>query len=80
MAFINIIVLPDEDGTLHISIPTELREHKGSFQVEGHVLAVSEGMDHPETGRFDGYGCLQGMIWMSPDFDEPLEDFREYME
>ena len=26
-------------------------------------------------------GTLRGtVLWMSPDFDEPLEDFREYME
>jgi prevent-host-death family protein len=25
-------------------------------------------------------GCLKGQILMAPDFDEPLEDFREYME
>jgi antitoxin (DNA-binding transcriptional repressor) of toxin-antitoxin stability system len=25
-------------------------------------------------------GSAKGQIWMSPDFDEPLEDFREYME
>jgi len=22
-------------------------------------------------------GCLKGKIWMSDDFDEPLEDFKE---
>ena len=27
-----------------------------------------------------GFGCMKGQIWMSDDFDEPLEDFREYME
>ena len=27
----------------------------------------------------DGFGCLKGKISMSDDFDEPLEDFREYM-
>jgi hypothetical protein len=26
-----------------------------------------------------GFGSLKGKIWMSPDFDEPLEDFKEYM-
>ncbi len=26
------------------------------------------------------FGALKGMIVMSPDFDEPLEDFKEYME
>jgi antitoxin (DNA-binding transcriptional repressor) of toxin-antitoxin stability system len=25
-------------------------------------------------------GTLKGKIWMAPDFDEPLDDFREYME
>ena len=25
-------------------------------------------------------GCMKGKVWMSDDFDEPLEDFREYME
>jgi antitoxin (DNA-binding transcriptional repressor) of toxin-antitoxin stability system len=25
-------------------------------------------------------GSAKGQIWMSADFDEPLEDFREYME
>jgi antitoxin (DNA-binding transcriptional repressor) of toxin-antitoxin stability system len=28
-------------------------------------------------GRF---GSGKGKIWMSEDFDEPLEDFKEYME
>ena len=26
-----------------------------------------------------GFGSLKGKIWMSDDFDEPLEDFKEYM-
>lgn len=25
-------------------------------------------------------GLARGTIWMAPDFDEPLEDFREHME
>ncbi len=25
-------------------------------------------------------GSAKGLVWMSDDFDEPLEDFREYME
>jgi hypothetical protein len=25
------------------------------------------------------YGCAKGTIYMSSDFDEPLEDFKEYM-
>jgi len=26
-----------------------------------------------------GYGSLKGKIWMSDDFNEPLEDFKDYM-
>ena len=26
-----------------------------------------------------GFGCMKGKIWMSVDFDEPLEDFKDYM-
>jgi len=26
------------------------------------------------------FGCMKGKVWMSDDFDEPLEDFKEYME
>lgn len=25
------------------------------------------------------FGCAKGEIIMSPDFDEPLDDFKEYM-
>jgi addiction module RelB/DinJ family antitoxin len=25
-------------------------------------------------------GCMKGQIWMSDDFDEPLDDFGEYAE
>jgi len=26
------------------------------------------------------YGCAKGQIYLSPDFDEPLDDFKEYMQ
>ena len=32
------------------------------------------------TGLPYGRGCMKGKMWMADDFDEPLEDFREYME
>lgn len=25
------------------------------------------------------FGCAKGQIYISPDFDEPLDDFKEYM-
>ena len=32
-----------------------------------------------EGKRYRQFGSAQGEIWMSEDFDEPLDDFREYM-
>ncbi len=29
--------------------------------------------------KSSGYGTLKGKIHMSDDFDEPLDDFKEYM-
>ena len=37
------------------------------------LIAVKPSADAPVGGLF------RGRIWMSPDFDEPLEDFAEYM-
>ncbi len=25
------------------------------------------------------FGSAKGSVWMAPDFDEPLEDFKDYM-
>ena len=27
----------------------------------------------------DAFGMDRGLVWISPDFDEPLEDFKDYM-
>lgn len=29
--------------------------------------------------RLDGFGCMKGQIWMSPDFDDPIPGMEEYM-
>jgi Protein of unknown function (DUF2281) len=34
----------------------------------------------PIPKKRSGYGSLKGKIWMSPDFDAPLEEMKEYME
>jgi len=33
----------------------------------------------PSDEERSGFGCLKGQIKMSDDFDEPLEDFKDYM-
>lgn len=33
----------------------------------------------PAKTRKRQFGSVKGEIWMSDDFDEPLDDFQEYM-
>jgi hypothetical protein len=45
------------------------------------VIIVEEEKDKTEQPkRVRKAGTLKGQIWMSDDFDAPLEDFKEYME
>ena len=47
-------------------------------QTSGILLTANEVAEPTESyGR--GFGSLKGQIFMSDDFDEPLEDFNEYM-
>lgn len=50
-----------------------------------HVRVVLEIKDKPEEPQTERprkrvFGSAKGLIRMAEDFDEPLEDFREYME
>ena len=35
--------------------------------------------EHPAWDKRGGFGSAKGLFTMSDDFDEPLEDFAEYM-
>ena len=77
MSTINTILEPDADGTLHLPLPPELRY--GKVKVEAK-LEPAEPQPTQCAGSLKGFGALKGKISMAPDFDEPLEDFKEYME
>ena len=68
---------------VNLSIPAE---YVGK-EVEILVFPVSSA-DDPRKTAADAdlpaqavpvFGCLEGQIQMSDDFDEPLEDFKDYM-
>ena len=43
-------------------------------------ITDSKSVAKPTPKRVSQYGALRGKIsYMAPDFDEPLEDFAEYM-
>jgi len=75
MSIINAIIQPDADGTLHLPVPQAWRDRPILVKAELEPVAVAG----ESQGTLRGFGCLRGKISMSPDFDEPLDDFREYM-
>lgn len=40
---------------------------------------ASEQSKRTSSGRRGALGSLTGKVWMAPDFDAPLDDFKEYM-
>ncbi|MEO8734171.1 MAG: DUF2281 domain-containing protein [Flavobacteriales bacterium] len=63
------------------SLPADLRK-----QVTDFVEFLLKRKAAPEGGENDSElkkpvpGLLKGKIWIADDFDEPLDDFKEYME
>lgn len=71
MSTITAILEPDADGIVHLPLPPELRG------APVKVIATLEAASVPGRPRF---GSLAGKIEFAPDFDAPLEDFKDYME
>ena len=76
MSTITTILEPDADGTLHLPVPPAWG--KTPIRVKAELEPVSTVPEPPSPESLKGFGCLRGMISMSPDFDEPLEDFKDY--
>jgi formylmethanofuran dehydrogenase subunit C len=49
--------------------------HDGSIVSTHSAEQVVEGEARPESG----FGCARGLIVVPPNFDEPLEEFSEYI-
>ncbi len=54
--------------------------HYAKYLFENYSQTEPEQADveQPKKKR-GGFGILKGKIWMADDFDEPLEDLKEYM-
>jgi hypothetical protein len=76
MITIQETLVVDAEGHAVITLPPSVKPgpHRAVVQIEDEIASV------PERKRVvPKAGSLKG-IWMSPDFDAPLEDFQEYME
>lgn len=77
MSTITAILTPSSDGTLHLPLPSGWPE--GAVRVKAELMPVMEGQHNlADVAGLKGFGCLHGKVWMAPDFEEPLEDFRDY--
>ena len=74
MSTIKAILEADADGTLHLPLPPEFRQGKYDVTATLKPVGVTTPVKQPS------FGCLAGKIELAPDFDEPLEDFKEYMQ
>ena len=80
MNLISTIIEPDADGTLHLPLP-KAWQHQ-SIRVRAELEPVGALGEHGVAESMEnlkGFGCLRGKISLSPDFDEPLDDFKDYM-
>ena len=52
-----------------------------SSQTPGILLdgVIPKDPSKPIMPRKDVFGCMRGKICISDDFDDPIEDFKEYM-
>ncbi len=49
-------------------------------QVDNYIDFILERINIvPPERKYRESGKLKGKVWMSPDFDAPLEDFKDYM-
>ena len=73
----------DTSSKIIVEIPIQTAESKKKIMgIKGWSkgpIPLPEGFDKLPENFIPGFGCLKGMFEMSPDFDEPLEDFKEYM-
>jgi hypothetical protein len=72
MSVITAILDPDADGSLHLPLPPELLG--GKVRIEAKLEAVRADSPFPQ------FGCLSGKISLAADFDDSLDEFKDYMQ
>jgi hypothetical protein len=92
MSTITVLLKPSPDGSLHLPLPPEFRTTAmvkvvatlETVTEDGIGIASPSKQDYPHDENAPGprpqFGCLAGKISLTADFDEPLDDFKEYME
>jgi hypothetical protein len=64
--------------TQYEQLPDNYKQEAMDF-IEFLFLKVNKKKIEKKTLKRNAYGSLKGLIHMADDFDEPLEEFKEYM-
>jgi len=59
---------------INIFIRQAIRQNKIPFEISADKLFIPN-----KKNRRAAFGCLKGKIYVPDDFNEPLDDFKEYM-
>ena len=55
-------------------LPNALKDEVSDF-----VAFLKEKSKNKNKVKERKFGCAKGLIELAPDFDEPLDDFKDYM-
>lgn len=75
MSKISMILEADAEGFLRVPLPPELRYGKLKIDADVQRIEPVEGGVKPGIWK-----NLPKRVWIAPDFDAPLDDFKEYRE
>ena len=74
MSSLTAILDPQAHSTLHLPLPSDWLKYRVSAQLE-----PVKSMPTEPKSSLKGFGCLRGKITMLSGFDDPIEDFKEYI-
>ena len=57
----------------------ESMQQEALHYIEGLVAKHNQSVQTPTVDRRNAFGIWQGPVWMSDDFNAPLDDLQEYM-
>lgn len=78
MNTISAVVEADASGNLYLPLPKAWSGRSVRVKAELEPFKTADGSTKLDANHhLKGFGCLHGKIELSPDFDEPLEDFKE---
>ena len=59
-------------------LPESLQQEALKY-IESLVAKHNKSMQAPKIARKNAFGIWRGDVWMSDDFNAPLDDLQEYM-